>query len=340
MKPDNPQIDLRLGALRRFAIAITVFNVVGRIWFGFEGSWAQVCVTIFTAYSLEIVFEMLDSRMMGRKPRFLGGVVPLVNFLLPAHITAFAISMLLYATDRLLPYAFAAAVAILTKFIFTAPVGQSRRHFFNPSNTGIVTTAFLFPSIQITVPYQFTEHLSNLGDIALPMFIILTGTILNSRFTLRVPLILAWVGGFAIQSFLRTMVFGLAPETGAMIMSGVAFILFTFYMAPDPGTTPSSMRSQIIFGLSLAAMYSVWVMLHQPFGLFYALFFVCAARGVILNVEEWLKTRRAEDSRDRKTEVNPDSRKWTPSTGYASVSYALNPNEQRYEKVPEENSTR
>lgn len=287
----KPQVDLRLAALQRFALAITVFNIVGRTWFGFEGAWAQLVVAAVTAYGLEILFEIIEARAQRRSPRFYGGFKPLVNFLLPAHITAFAISMLLYATDRLLPYAFAAAIAICSKFIFTAPIGKSRRHFLNPSNTGIVLTAILFPAIQITVPYQFTENLRGLENIALPLLIIGTGSFLNYFLTQRMPLIVAWVGGFAVLGYLRALLFGFEPQTGIMMMSGVAFVLFTFYMASDPGTTPSSKRGQFIFGLSLAATYQLWVMLHQPFAAFYALLFVCVARGVILNIEGWWKDR-------------------------------------------------
>lgn len=294
MTPVKPQVDLRLAALRRFAIAITIFNIVGRTWFGFEGSWAQVFVTLFTAYSLEIIFELIDSKQRNHKPRFLGGFVPLVNFLLPAHIGSFAISMLLYATDRLLPYAFAASVMILSKFIFTAPGagGKSTRHFLNPSNTGIVTTAILFPFIQITVPYQFTENLRGIENFLLPLLIITTGSLLNSRLTLRVPLIISWVVGFFVLGLLRAWVLGYQPLTGIMAMSGVAFTLFTFYMVSDPGTTPFNTRGQILFGLSMAATYHALVALHHPFGIFYALLFVCSTRGIFLNIEGWVKNRK------------------------------------------------
>ncbi len=292
MKPNKPQVDLRLAALRRFALAITVFNIVGRTWFGFEGAWAQVFVALFTAYSLEIIFEIIDSKQRNHQPRFLGGFIPFMNFLLPAHIGALAISMLLYATDRLLPYAFAAAIMILSKYIFTAPGARGPRHFLNPSNTGIVITAILFPSLQITVPYQFTENLRGFENLLLPLFIIGTGFFLNYFLTLRMPLIVAWVSGFAAFGLLRALVFGFEPLTGIMMMSGVAFVLFTFYMISDPGTTPSTRRGQIIFGLSMAAAYQAWVMLHQPFAAFYALLIVCSIRGLLLNVEGWLKNRK------------------------------------------------
>ncbi|HTG03208.1 MAG TPA: hypothetical protein VK635_03990, partial [Bradyrhizobium sp.] len=143
-------VDLRLPALRRFAIAITVVNLLGHLWFGFEQSWAQMFTALFTAYALEIGFEFLDAWAVNRPTRFGARFRDWVDFMLPAHITGLAIGMLLYAGDRLLPFMFAAAVGIGSKAIFTAPVGRSRRHFLNPSNAGLAISFMLFTeSVQV-----------------------------------------------------------------------------------------------------------------------------------------------------------------------------------------------
>ena len=65
-------MDLRLAALRRFAIAITVLNVAGRAFLGFEQSLAQAFAALATAYSLEILFEVIEARLNHRSPRFKG----------------------------------------------------------------------------------------------------------------------------------------------------------------------------------------------------------------------------------------------------------------------------
>jgi len=80
----------RLGGLRRFAIAITVFNILGHTVFGFEQAWIQPFVSVFTAYVCEIWFELLDCYVQRRKPRFLGGWRNGIDFLLSAHITGLA----------------------------------------------------------------------------------------------------------------------------------------------------------------------------------------------------------------------------------------------------------
>src|SRR6266853_510314 len=136
MTPKDNSKAIRLKALRRFATTITLLNVVGHIYLGFEQSWAQPLVALATTYSMEIVLELIDARSNQRPPAFAGGLRNLVDFLLPAHITGLSIAMLLWANDQLWPFAFAAAVATGSKAILRVPIGKSTRHFLNPSNLG------------------------------------------------------------------------------------------------------------------------------------------------------------------------------------------------------------
>src|SRR5215216_3945940 len=194
--PDSCSKPDRLGGLRRFAAAITILNILGHTVLGFEQSWAQPLVALATAYSTEILLELIDAWAKRRTPRFLGSVRTFVDFLLSAHISGLAVAMLLYANERLWPIAFATTVAICSKAIFRAQVKHGTRHFFNPSNFGITLTLLLFPWVGISPPYHFTENLQGAGDWVLPGIIVVTGTILNARFTHRLPLIGAWLGGF------------------------------------------------------------------------------------------------------------------------------------------------
>jgi hypothetical protein len=162
--------------------------------------------------------------------------------------------------------------------------GGPPRHFLNPSNTGIATTLLLFPSVGIAPPYHFTEYLGSVGDALLPAVIILSGTFLNARFTQRLPLILGWLGGFALQAILRAAIQGTPYPAGLDPMTGMAFTLFTFYMISDPATTPSEGKAQFGFGVAVAAAYAVLMLFHVVFGLFFALFAVCALRGLMLTL--------------------------------------------------------
>jgi enediyne biosynthesis protein E5 len=277
--------DLRLAALRRFAVAITVLNVCGRLWLGFENSWAQMVAALVTAYFVEVALEAADARANQRPYKFAGGWVRAVDFLLPAHISGMAVSMLLYAGGLLLPFVFASAIGIASKALFTAPVNNSRRHFLNPSNMGIAVTFLLFPVITPAVPYQFTEYLSGGVSQALPVLVLCVGTFMNWRYTKRMPLVLSWVVAFALQGEVRCLLNGLPLFVGLAPMTGVAFVLFTFYMITDPGATPSHWKGQVVFGAATAFVYGALMLTHVGFALFYALLIVSAARGLLLHLE-------------------------------------------------------
>src|SRR6185369_3546869 len=244
----------RLGGLRRFAVAITVLNILGHTFFGFEQSFAQPVVAVVAAYSVELLLELIDARCNRRPLRFLGrGPRKFVEFLLSAHITGLACAMLLYANERFGPVVFASVVAICSKAVLRGSFGGGTRHFFNPSNFGITITLLVFSWVSVAPPYQFTENMTGLGDWILPAVIVCTGTFLNARFTHRLPLIAAWLGGFVAQAALRSLFLDEAFVAALVPMTGVAFILYTFYMVTDPATTPSSRRDQVVFGLSVAA---------------------------------------------------------------------------------------
>lgn len=287
-------MNTRTTALRRFALAITVLNLLGHTVLGFEQSHAQPVFSLLTAYSVELLLEFVQSRSEGRRPRFLeGGVGKFVDFLLPAHISGLAVAMLLYANDRLLPVIFAAGVAICSKAIFSVKQRYGSRHFFNPSNLGITITLLLFPSVGIAAPYMFTEGLSPAGSLILPAIIITTGSLLNYKLTHRVPLLASWVVAFVLQGLVRHYFLDahLLPILGAM--SGVSFILFTFYMVTDPATTPATPRGQVAFGLAVGLLYGALVALHVVFGMFFALTTVCLCRGAALVVLPYLASRRS-----------------------------------------------
>ena len=270
----------RIGGLRRFAFAITLINVLGHTVLGFEQSWVQPFVCLAVAYTLEILFETLDAARLGRAPRYRGGPRAMIDFLLSAHITGLAVAMLLYANSRVGPLAFAAAIAITSKHLLQVTFGRRRGHFLNPSNFGIAVTLLAFPAVGVAPPYQFTADLRGPLDWIVPGIIVCTGTFLNARFTRKLPLIAAFLLTFAGQAFVRSALFG-TPLVAALVpMTGPAFVLFTFYMITDPGTTPGPRREQILFGAAVACAYGILVANHVVFGLFFALAIVCLARGL------------------------------------------------------------
>jgi hypothetical protein len=285
--------DLRLGALRRFALAITTFNILGHTVLGFEQAWIHPLVALATGYAMELLLEHIDARAQGRRLRFEWRPGSLVDFLLPAHISSLAVAMLLYPNARILPIVFGTAAAIGSKYLFRVTYQGRARHFFNPSNFGISVTLLTFHWVGIAPPYMFTENLRDAGDWILPAILVCTGSFLNARFTKRWPLIAAWLATFALQGALRsltgttTLVAALAP------MTGLAFLLFTFYMVSDPSTTPSSPRGQVLFGAGVAVTYGLLISSHVVFTLFLALSIVCIVRGAGLFALERIAQRKA-----------------------------------------------
>jgi enediyne biosynthesis protein E5 len=281
----NAIADLRLKALWRFAFAITALNVVGHAWLGFEASDLQSVAAVLAAYTTESLLELARVWRTGERPRFLrGSLKERIEFFLAPHISGLAVAMLTYANDRVWPVVFGAVVAIASKALIRAPVAGKFRHVMNPSNVGISAMLLCFPWIGVAMPYQFTENLPGAWGYLIPVIVICTGSLLNAKLTGRLPLILAWLGGFVLQAAIRSV---LMPEdvrlgSALNVMSGVAFILFTYYMISDPQTTPESRMGQVTFGLMTATAYGVLMVFGVVYTLFFALTVTCTVRGVWL----------------------------------------------------------
>jgi hypothetical protein len=288
----------RLGGLSRFAFAITILNIAGHLFLGFEQSWITPFAAVGAAYATEFLGETIDARMHDRPVRFAGSFLNVVKFLLPAHITGLATGMLLYAAENVAAIAFAASAAIAAKYVLRLVIGRDPkgqpafRHFLNPSNFGITITLLLFPTVGIAPPYQFTENTSGIVDWLLPLIIIGTGSYLNTKATGRIPLIIAWVSAFAVQAIIRAAVNGTPVEAGLLPMTGFAFILFTFYMITDPATSPSGRTSQVGFAAAVALCYAIFMELHIVFGLFYSLTIVTTVRGAWLALKQLNQKRQ------------------------------------------------
>lgn len=276
-----PRHDVKVvTALRRFAISISVLNIAGYTFLGFEQPWLWPFIAVLTAYVVEIALEAVSARGDKRAPRYAGGGFKgMVEFLFPAHITGLAVNMLTYVNDRVWVMVFGVVVAVGTKWVLRAPLKGRMRHYMNPSNFGITIILLLFPWASIAPPYHFTEYLYGPADWVLPAIILILGTLLNAKLTGRMWLIGAWLTGFVLQAVIRGLVTGTSIPAALGMMTGVAFILFTNYMVTDPGTSPSRRSSQIAFGGGVAAMYGVLTALGIAYGIFFATALVCLIRG-------------------------------------------------------------
>jgi hypothetical protein len=284
----------RYFALWYFTTLLIVWNFLGHTFLGFEQSHLQPLVGVGTAIAFQLLLEWIDARANGRQPRFAGSFADFLNCLPPAIIPGLALTMLLYPNDRLIPVVFGVAVAISSKVIFRAPVGEGKtQHVFNPSNLAIVVTLLLFPSIGVAPPYHFTENLTGMWHWLLPGIVLTTGLIVHGLFTGRLPLVLTWLAAFIIQGQLRRWYFGTSWLVPMTPMTSAAFMVFTLYMIPDPATTPVKPLRQVLFGIAIAAVYGLLLVNHVVYGLFIALAIVCGLRGVALHLWAIWQSNRA-----------------------------------------------
>ncbi|MBO0611238.1 enediyne biosynthesis protein UnbU [Myceligenerans salitolerans] len=291
-KPAKTPEEKRRTALLRFAISITVLNVVGHLLLGFEQAPMVPVIAVLVAYGTSIALEALDARMQDRPAEFAGGGREMFYFLLPAHIAALACSMLIYA-DNTGPYVFAVVVAVGSKYVFRVRSRGRLRHFLNPSNFGIAVTLLLMSEVGFVPPYMFLNNTDQAIDVLIPLIVLTAGTMLNVGLTGKMPLILAWVGGYVLQAVLRWLFFDDVLLSALGMMTGVAFVLYTNYMITDPGTTPWKPRSQVAFGLGVAMVYGVLIVVEVSYAIFFALTIVCAVRGC------WLLLADIRDNRLR-----------------------------------------
>jgi len=288
----NPK--LRLFALWYFTTLITIWTILGHTVLGFEQSYAAPIVGVAVCCAMQFLLEWVDARAAGRPARFAGGAIPVLKFVPPAIIPGLACAMLIYPNSRLWPVAFAAALSIASKVIFRAPVGNGQtQHIFNPSNLGITATLILFPWVGLAPPYQFTENVTGIWNWVVPGILLIAGIYIHAKFTGRLPLVLAWLGGFAAQALIRSAVFGMPWVVPFVPVTSAAFTLFTLFMIPDPATTPIKPLRQIAFGLAIAAIYGLLFVAHVVFGLFIALCLCSACRGIGLYVIAASKRRES-----------------------------------------------
>lgn len=269
--------------LRMSATLATVFTILGHTVFGFEQSWAQVVVALLTGYTCAMFFEWVDARANGITPAYAGGGVrKLVDFLLSAHMTSITMSFLLFVNKQLWIMALAVTLAIGSKYVLRVRQNGRLQHFMNPSNFGIAVVLLAYQWTGI-LPWAFTTNIFGIWDWVVPLIIVGLGFRLNLFFTGRLPTIAAWLGTFVVLGALRAWFIYDASIVAELVpLTGIAFVLFTFYMITDPQTSPSRFRSQLLFGSGIALAYSVLLLLHVQYTMFYSVTVVAATRGLYL----------------------------------------------------------
>jgi hypothetical protein len=280
--------DPRMG-LKTSATFATIFTILGHAVFGFEQSWAQVFVALASGYSCAFLFEWVDAKANNREPEFKGGGFgKVVNFLLAPHMTSITISFLIYVNQRMWMMALTVAIAIGSKYVLRVRQNGRMRHFMNPSNFAVAVVLYVFQGTAGMLPWGYTVDLHGAWDWIVPAIIVMLGTRLNIMFTGRIPTILSWLTSFVLFGGLRSWYLGYPFLGQLVVLTGIPMVLFTLYMITDPQTSPSKLSSQIVFGSGIAFAYSVLLMSHVQYTMFYSVAAVCMIRGMWL---QWVDMR-------------------------------------------------
>ena len=291
---------VRRKALFRFAISISLLTLVGHLLLGFEQPPVVPVIAVVVSYVANLLLETVDAWAHRRRPGYSGSWTELFYFLLPAHIAGLACAMLIYSST-IWPYLLAVTAAASSRYVFRVSIGGRRKHFLNPSNTGIAVTLLLVPLAGFTPPYMFLNNTDEAVDVLIPLGVLAAGTMLNGKLTRRLPLILAWIGGYLLQGLMRSLWSDDVFLAVVGSMSGVAFVLFTNYMITDPGTTPMTSRGQVVFGLTAAAVYGILIAAQVAFAIFFCLVITCALRGGVMYMTPRVRSSRKAEAAGRMT---------------------------------------
>jgi enediyne biosynthesis protein E5 len=244
------------------AAAQTLWTILGQTTYYFNRDPLQLSAAIGTALVLDFFLMIFILRQL---------TIPL-----SAYLTGLSIGILLESYDWRI-FAVASIWGVLSKYL----VRDSKRHFFNPSNFGLVMVLLLCPHVATIGPGSQWG-----ADYRVAIVIICLGLMMMKRLN-RLDLALAWIFGYVFMAFVRMalgqggMVFALGPMTGA------EFALFTFVMLPDPKASPPTRRARIVWGLSIAILDGIMRYMEIRYSMFYSLFAHCA----LLPVVHWITSR-------------------------------------------------
>ncbi len=170
-----------------------------------------------------------------------------------AWITIFGLCLLLYASSWWVA-ALCAILSIGVKFVIRA----DGKHFFNPSNFGIVVVILLTGEAWIS-PGQW-------GSGAFWIFAIGGGAMLTTIKVKRLSTAIAFIATLFFLESIRTVFYlGWGFDVLVHQFASGALLLFTFFMITDPVTTPRHHVARIVWAAGVAVLafaLTHWVYLY------------------------------------------------------------------------------
>lgn len=177
-----------------------------------------------------------------------------------ALITAISLCLLLRANSWTTMVA-AALLSIISKFIFT----YKRKHFFNPSNFGIVVVLLMMQDGWVT-PGQWGE------EVWFALFFAGAGFMVVKKVG-RWDTTAIFLLCYALLEGVRNFWLGWTWDVYAHRMTSGALLLFAFFMITDPRAIPNHLRGRILFSILVAGLTFVLRNYYFiPTAVFWALF--------------------------------------------------------------------
>ena len=249
----------------RLALVISSLQVLGQVALGFDVSIAQILACLLACGLVEVAVVWYRTRALAWPAS--------------ALLTGNSVAFLLRAPGTLhgdwwslhgLPYFLLAAVGgLASKWLLRA----GGRHFFNPSNLGLVAVLLL-----VRPPAVAPQFLWWGPSLSWPVLLALAVIVGGGLWILRplglLPMVAAylgvfWVGVAAIagSGACFSAVWSPAPVCHEAYWLDVALspelLVFVFFMISDPQTAPRSPRGRLAFG-ALVALAALALMAFQP----------------------------------------------------------------------------
>ena len=177
-----------------------------------------------------------------------------------ALITAISLCLLL-RSNHWMTMVLAGSLSVLSKFAFR----YQGKHFFNPSNFGIVAVLLLMEDGWIT-PGQWGE------EILLAMFFIGAGLMVVRKVG-RWDTTAVFLLSYAVLEASRNYWLGWTWDVLAHRLTSGSLLLFAFFMITDPRVIPDHVRGRILFAMLVASLaFVLRNYFFLPTAIFWALF--------------------------------------------------------------------
>ncbi len=137
----------------------------------------------------------------------------------------------------------AAFLTIASKYIFR----YRKKHFFNPSNFGIIATILLTGQAWVS-PGQW-------GTDAVLALLIITGGLGILFKVNRLDAAMTFLLTYAVLNYLRLVVYqGWEPDVFFHTMNNGTLLLFSFFMMTDPKSAPNAWKARVIWAFLIAVL--------------------------------------------------------------------------------------